>query len=634
MTEPPLNSSPGRPLSPSPWIHCFVCIRFDLTLGQVVDYVTPRGALTPSEEKEVSYLGFPDSNTFVKNDCIYAIRMENGLNGCVYFRQKRDPTVPRGVVQHSLVLLSVYPFITLHEDVLQVLSTYFFQKCELSPEVPSQPRDVSTVTFPYPSPATRVVQITDTAVPPNITTQKEILDLVWSRDIHAWPELSSNQVYELPLLGTILRWVSPARFHVRTAPDPLSPDPVLGVRCSNRPPTLQVHSTTQHVQQLLKSLSGHRHVWSDIPLHTIFQRQLDVLPKLWELLIANESIMVLSPHPSICSGVVLGMCSLILPMQIQGSVHPYFTVQDTNLSKYSAMGLDKPTSLQFPLYSSILLGCTNVYFAKFMSGWSNFLCCSGPIEMALDNGHTQQIPSKEQMASLPAREKVMWKFSDEFFVKKETTFVLNEAQTNLSKLLLTASPTKTKDRSGGVELVNNETLRRHFLNLTLDFLSPLQQCFDEIWNSMVSPLLLPDDDQALRAVFPPEIFLEYLAKNPNNLKKIFKRFHNKSIRRLYEKFLRGDMFKAWLRDTTFEAYRNDLLHTDMTAMVSRKGETQIMDLFLKLFQDWVSVKGRRWIVDEEVEIGLERQLISLCTALPTHLANQLRDKIEKQKTLE
>lgn len=47
----------------------------------------------------------------------------------------------------------------------------------------------------------------------------------------------------------------------------------------------------------------------------MLQRHLEQLPLLWELVLLNQPLVVVSPTPDLCSKVVLSLCSLIAPVR-------------------------------------------------------------------------------------------------------------------------------------------------------------------------------------------------------------------------------------------------------------------------------------------------------------------------------
>ncbi|KAI8647391.1 hypothetical protein BD408DRAFT_335106 [Parasitella parasitica] len=99
--------------------------------------------LTITEQKNICFTAFPDSNVFEVGDQIFNIRVRAStskfaasgptadagfLYGYVFFRQKKDPTIRRGYFQasKSLVLLSQHPFVGLFSRVVSILGPAYF----------------------------------------------------------------------------------------------------------------------------------------------------------------------------------------------------------------------------------------------------------------------------------------------------------------------------------------------------------------------------------------------------------------------------------------------------------------------------------------------------------------------------
>ena len=133
----------------SQWAVAFLVVQFDLEAGQVIEKVVPEGAVTAEQQREICQMSFPDSNSHLTFDTCYVVKPKrrDGKRfnyGYVYFRQKRDPSLPRGYIQQSLVLLSRWPFVSLMEQVVRSVAARYFEMCPVSPTPALQ--TVSTAT--------------------------------------------------------------------------------------------------------------------------------------------------------------------------------------------------------------------------------------------------------------------------------------------------------------------------------------------------------------------------------------------------------------------------------------------------------------------------------------------------------
>ncbi|KAL3290284.1 hypothetical protein HHI36_023629 [Cryptolaemus montrouzieri] len=144
------------------WIHCICIVTFDLELGQALEASFPNDVhLSKQEISNICYLAFPDSNSGCMGDTNFIIRLQSSPSsrnlrrehlvynskcssvlqinpsyfwGYVYFRQVKDPTLPRGYFQKSLVILSRLPFNNLFLQISKLIAPEYFENGDLSLE--------------------------------------------------------------------------------------------------------------------------------------------------------------------------------------------------------------------------------------------------------------------------------------------------------------------------------------------------------------------------------------------------------------------------------------------------------------------------------------------------------------------
>lgn len=175
----------------SAWIHAICIVTFDLELGQALEVAYPSCAKLSEEDKtNICYLAFPDSNSGCMGDTQFHFRFRhiphdsasptssharynngnavsllanrNYLYGYVYFRQVKDPTLPRGYFQKSVIILSKYPFVNLFLTVCRMIAPEFFENGPLSIEAACH-------------------------------------------EVDHWPPPVNGEIVSLPLLGTVLQ---------------------------------------------------------------------------------------------------------------------------------------------------------------------------------------------------------------------------------------------------------------------------------------------------------------------------------------------------------------------------------------------------------------------------------------------
>ena len=81
--------------------------------------------------------------------------------------------------------------------------------------------------------------------------------------------------------------------------------------------------------------------------------------KLWEIVLLNKSIMIVTDTPSSSSEIVFLLQSLIFPIEFKGRYYPYVTICGNELDDYNK----NPKSLT----NNLILGVTNPIYEKVFS---------------------------------------------------------------------------------------------------------------------------------------------------------------------------------------------------------------------------------------------------------------------------
>ncbi|XP_077302895.1 protein DENND6A [Arctopsyche grandis] len=149
----------GRGQRLSQWIECICVVTFDLEVGQALESVHPAGVqLAECDKTNLCYLAFPDSNSGCMGDTRFHVRLRTRAPsaptstvplkryvarcpltlqpdpthfwGFVFFRQVKDPSLPRGYFQKSVVVLTRLPLINLMYKVCGIVAPRFFDHGE------------------------------------------------------------------------------------------------------------------------------------------------------------------------------------------------------------------------------------------------------------------------------------------------------------------------------------------------------------------------------------------------------------------------------------------------------------------------------------------------------------------------
>lgn len=253
---------------------------------------------------------------------------------------------------------------------------------------------------------------------------------------------------------------------------------------------------------------------------------------IYEKLLLCESVIVLAKNPQLCSECVTACIDLIRPVPYAGLVRPYLIMQ----SDFSSLGLEQGTASHF------CLGITNPFLLQRIS-------------TAADE-NKRPAPHVIYLHESPAR--VPIKKSSSVRQKKQTamdfpgTMSLDTEQSSKKFLKSDHSLTKTLDQMLTDKYVPTGAgedaatlIRRHFAELTAQFLAPLNRY---LASRMASSVFSPGGQNLSYANFSTAEFLTSLAKHGTSVK-----FRGQGpIQRhrardaMYEAFCSSANFYSWL----------------------------------------------------------------------------------------
>ncbi len=123
----------------NPWIQCICLLKFDTELGQVMEMAYPQKSLHPLEEKDITCLAFPESNSLqCEGSLEYTFRIRhytklplgaispsehNFSFGFTIFNQRKDSRVTRGFSQRSIVIVSDLYFIQFYYQLVEIIAS-------------------------------------------------------------------------------------------------------------------------------------------------------------------------------------------------------------------------------------------------------------------------------------------------------------------------------------------------------------------------------------------------------------------------------------------------------------------------------------------------------------------------------
>ncbi|XP_040367068.1 protein DENND6A isoform X2 [Rosa chinensis] len=572
------------PESLQQWVVAFCIIRFDLEQGQLIEECYPPGCLTQDEELEIAFSSFPDSVSQHQNrssihDCIFFFRfrrrerlqMDNVASteitesnkklptnspdvkpprssksnnisdtsrymyGYVFNRQRHDERLKRGGEQKSVVILSHSPFSSVFRPLLQIMGPLYF--------------DIG----------------------------RKALEHI-AAYVSMWPCPVPGKLMELPIGNAALKVNLPPAHSL-----PSESGMLFEESASSMAPFLP---NNQSVPQGL---------FHDSDLFGIFRGLLLQLWVLWELLLIGEPILIIAPTPPQCSEAVAGLVSLVAPLLCSVDFRPYFTIHDPEFAQLNSLH-------EGDTFPPMILGVTNLFFLKSLRNMPHVVSVGSPAP------NTNRLPfsSRSSTGRLSGRPEgfglqqlSLKRFSPSNLLNavklrrdgplclmtehKEaiwsTYAATTKPDTSILNRLIDAGMSPRVEES--MSVVNNEILRRHFLELTTNFLAPFGPYFKTRTPSEGSspfvdpPPLVPYNDN--------EFLASLSARGPGKF--LSKRMRSNWLD-LYRRFLQGPNFTPWFqrRRTVAEQEQDRLwkqarINTDIHQLISKMSELEVVDSF-------------------------------------------------------
>lgn len=580
----PELSLKADPDSLQQWVVAFCVIRFDLEQGQLIEECYPPGCLSQEEELEVAFSSFPDSVSHHQNrssihDCIFFFRfrrqkhskqgnvttseiteiddkettstpkeekvikrsrssgISNGskyLYGYVFNRQRHDERLKRGGEQKSVVILSHGPYSSVFRPLLQIMGPLYF--------------DIG----------------------------KKAIEHI-AGYVSLWPTPVPGKLMELPIGNAMLKVYLPPAHSL-----PLESGISYEESASSMAPLLP---NNQSVPQGL---------FHDSDLFGTFRGLLLQLWFLWELLLIGEPILIIAPTPPQCCEAVASLISLVAPLLCSVDFRPYFTIHDPEFSQLNTL----QEGDKFP---PMVLGVTNLFFLKSLRNIPHIVSVGSPApnsnRLALASRSTGRIPGKSEGFGL--QQLSLKKFSPSSLLNavkmrrdgplslmtehKEaiwsTYAATTKPDTSILNRLIDAGMSPRVEES--MSVVNNEILRRHFLELTTNFLSPFGPYFRATTPSEGSS---PFVDPPPLAPFSADEFLASLSARGVG-KFLSKRMRSNWLD-LYRRFLKGPNFMPWFQrrhavaeNEQHRLWRQARMKTDINYLISKMPELEVVDCF-------------------------------------------------------
>ncbi|KAJ2159012.1 hypothetical protein GGF46_003345 [Coemansia sp. RSA 552] len=416
------------------WIMCFGTVHFDVDQGPTLHLLYPHLPFSTSEQAAICFSSMPDSTIYELCDSVYT------------FNFRVDP-VRLGLPKDQIFL---------HGHV------FFRQKRDPLMRRGGFQRSVVIIShLPYHGLFARLAHVLG---PLYFDLGTTILETA-AHNIASWPSPEPGHAYELPFLGSAL---------------------------SVELPTSNASQLLETSKFPLDKFNPGEHILAGISCDGLFRSFRDTLSDLWvcwELMILGESLVVLADDPSRCSEAVVGLVDTIFPIRYCGDYRPYFTIQDPDFRAIVSKTHVPPNTV---------VGVSNPFFSEALSHWPHklFLGTSGRMSQmhgatvrkkaaatgdgAGDNGSNAAGTGSRATLGAPARPdgiKQGLQSKHKCAVNKDRPFA-----DQLLHALRTGKQTPWT--------INN-MLRRYFIDLTMQFLAPLDRYFSTLIPIVQSSVAVP-----------------------------------------------------------------------------------------------------------------------------------------------
>ncbi|TNV84983.1 hypothetical protein FGO68_gene2012 [Halteria grandinella] len=574
------------------WFQCVCVLKFDIEIGSVIDSIYPPNILHPREEKDLTSLAFPESNSLQQTEGVlqYTFRLrhfsklslnatapsEHGFSfGYTLFSQQRDPSSKRGFTQRAVVIIS-----DMHPQI-----EFFY----------------------------RLVGIVGSKVLDAQTGVMDVLRQVYDTVALTWPQrpLAGAKYNSLNVFGYMLELEMPPSegMYERKqgsaakvveggagAAEEKEEQKVMVVkRVSNQDeeegePTKQIFVTVSkeeqkvannnHKYQLdaeeasnqnqgfeLTSYLSKQYSFSSAALFgdLLIQKRgggltgqsVYLLWPLWELAMTETPLMIVGEDPSECSHSVLTLMSLLAPLRPVQTVdyRPYITLYEGDTKEFSqrckgGVGL-----------GNTVLGVSNPYLVQYVGGQVN-----PPAILHLERAHFHekkyQCPKDMELTS-----KCVKSFNGKLPKEVLHALVLSQKPLDTQKSTLVLKPSKIALRHLNLDksieeslAINNWILRQHFKEMTEVFL----RAFDPYLRINFAVRGTGDPIQIkynLTKAFKEKEFLESPGgpgTKENAFCRIYMNGNKDKTMRLYKRFVNTTIFRKWLNDKKKEIAEQEL----------------------------------------------------------------------------
>ncbi|KAJ3434606.1 hypothetical protein M0812_01724 [Anaeramoeba flamelloides] len=404
------------------WVVSFCLVTFDNTTGPRISLIYPKNiGYSKKGKSNIGFYSLPDSGFAKTCTLTYSFMIKTKakpLYGYVYYSSKKDPTNKRNYTHKSIVLITSYEFQNLFSDLISCVGKYalegsspssVFKKAytEIQTTWPTSIRKGKRYLFPILGHSLSAIIPTryvgsfrkrNNKIPIKLftplpsfkkrnakkknsnTNQKKKISTPTKSKLYPnkKPKLtksntkltstdsnsntdrgidsSSRSISSSPLIVSHEHKKKNSNHKNEKANNTKSSNP------KNNNKGALIDKNISNALNRYVSICIPGFVGLETNLYLVFKGVLPSLTLLWQLMIMGENILLSSNSPQFSSQAVLGLGSLLFPIQFKGELYPYFTMNNTGFKSFASNGKAHAT----------IIGTTNPFFSeKAFQHWTN-----------------------------------------------------------------------------------------------------------------------------------------------------------------------------------------------------------------------------------------------------------------------
>ncbi|KAB5524749.1 hypothetical protein DKX38_022498 [Salix brachista] len=274
----------------------------------------------------------------------------------------------------------------------------------------------------------------------------------------------------------------------------------------------------------------------------------------------NNQLIPQGSTPPQCCEAVASLVSLVAPLPCSIDFRPYFTIHDPDFKHLNSLR-------EGDTFPPMILGVTNLFFLKALRNIPHIVSVGSPAP------NSNQVPFASRSAGrIPGR-------PEGCGLQKLSLKKFSPSSLLSAVKLIDAGMLPRVEES--MSVVNNEILRRHFLELTTNFLAPFGPYFRATTPSEGSiPFIDPHP-------LPPFDADEFLANlSARGVGKFLSKRMKSNWLDLYKRFLKGPNFMPWFQrrltiaeQEQHRLWRQARMTANINLLISKMPELEIVDYF-------------------------------------------------------